>query len=294
MQVADILSALLKRVLDVLEFQIPWAIGLSILFTILTLFKSQACNPGRPWWKSRDLFTDTHYFFLVPVISPYAKLIVTVLIAAMMQNFMSEAEVIGYFTEGRGPVGRLPFWAQVAFYLFAADFLLYWTHRTFHNMVLWPFHAVHHSSVDVDWTTAYRSHPVNQMLGSGLVTVIMLIAGVPPALMIALVPFDTITAAFVHANLNWTFGPLKYVIATPVFHRWHHTGVAEGGDSNFSSTFSIWDYLFGTFYMPEGVLPQEYGIDDPLFPTSWAGQMVVPFRQFLDRIQTTPKDTPAQ
>ena len=66
----------------------------------------------------------------------------------------------------------------------------------------------------------------------------------------------------------------------------------EGGDSNFSSTFSIWDYLFGTFYMPEGVLPQEYGVDDPLFPTTWHGQMIVPFKQFLDRLQQAPKSKP--
>ena len=66
-------------------------------------------------------------------------------------------------------------------------------------------------------------------------------------------------------------------------------GVDQGGDSNFGSTFSIWDYLFGTFYMPEGQLPQEYGVDDPLFPTTWAGQMIVPFQQFLARIQAPPK-----
>jgi len=55
----------------------------------------------------------------------------------------------------------------------------------------------------------------------------------------------------------------------------------------------VWDYLFGTYYMPEGVLPQDYGIDDPLFPTSWIGQMVVPFKQFLSRLQDAPKNKTA-
>ena len=293
MQAAELLTLILGRVREILETQIPWAIALSLLFTALTLAKSWACNPDRPWWRSRDLLTDTHYFFLVPVIGPYARTITLLLIATLMQTFMSPADVMAYLNQGRGPVSHFPLWAQVVFYLVAADFLLYWTHRLFHKAVLWPFHAVHHSSLDVDWTTAYRAHPVNQMFGSGLVTVIMVIAGVPPTLMIALIPFDTLTAAFVHANLNWTLGPLKYVIATPVFHRWHHTGVDEGGDSNFSSTFAIWDYLFGTFYMPEGVLPQDYGVDDPLFPTDWAGQMIVPFRQFIDRLQQTSTQTPA-
>ena len=95
-------------------------------------------------------------------------------------------------------------------------------------------------------------------------------------------PFDTTTAAFVHANLNWTLGPLKYVFATPVFHRWHHTHLDEGGNSNFGSLLSIWDVLFGTFYMPERTLPARYGIDEPAYPQGFLGQLVHPFRQLID------------
>jgi sterol desaturase/sphingolipid hydroxylase (fatty acid hydroxylase superfamily) len=217
------------------------------------------------------------------------KIVTLVLIAAAMHGVMTDAEVQDYIANGRGPVGQLPMWAQAIVYVVGSDFLLYWCHRIFHKDVLWPFHAVHHSSVDVDWTTAYRAHPINQMFASGLVLSIMFVLGVSPTIMIWLVPFDTLSAAFVHANLKWTLGPLKYIIATPVFHRWHHTQPDQGGDSNFGSTFSFWDYLFGTFYMPEGQLPQEYGVDDPLFPTTWTGQMVVPFQQFLTRIQAPPK-----
>ena len=30
-------------------------------------------------------------------------------------------------------------------------------------------------------------------------------------------------AIFIHANVRWTFGPLRYVLATPQFHHWHHS-----------------------------------------------------------------------
>jgi sterol desaturase/sphingolipid hydroxylase (fatty acid hydroxylase superfamily) len=269
--------------------QLPYALGLSIFFTVATCFKSQACNPGKVWWRNRELFTDVQYFFIGPIIMPYLRIIMMLLIACILRGALSERDIVDYIQNGRGPVSQLPFWGQVAFYVIVGDFLLYWSHRMFHNLVLWPFHAVHHSSIDLDWTSTFRTHPINQMLGSGLVSIFMLMIGVPPVIMLALVPFDIISAAFVHANLNWTLGPLKYVVATPVFHRWHHTGVDEGGDSNFSPTFSIWDYVFGTFYMPEGQLPKEYGVDDPLFPTTWAGQMIVPFKQFIDRLQQPPK-----
>ena len=41
-------------------------------------------------------------------------------------------------------------------------------------------------------------------------------------------PFNIFHSAFVHANLNWTFGPLRYVISSPVFHRWHHSRERDG------------------------------------------------------------------
>ena len=47
----------------------------------------------------------------------------------------------------------------------------------------------------------------------------------------------------------------------------------EGGNSNFASTFAMWDLLFVTFYMPPGRLPARYGVDDPQFiPAGGVGE----------------------
>jgi sterol desaturase/sphingolipid hydroxylase (fatty acid hydroxylase superfamily) len=51
----------------------------------------------------------------------------------------------------------------------------------------------------------------------------------------------------------------------------------EGGNSNFASTFAMWDLLFGTFYMPAGRLPANYGVDDPKFPVGFLKQLAYPF-----------------
>jgi len=104
-------------------------------------------------------------------------------------------------------------------------------------------------------------------------------AGISPNIMLWVGPFTTFHSAFVHANLNWTLGPFKYVLATPVFHRWHHTGLAEGGNTNFAGTFPLWDILFGTFRMPEGRLPDIYGKDEAAMPSEIGGQLAFPFRQ---------------
>ncbi|WP_168201773.1 sterol desaturase family protein [Phreatobacter aquaticus] len=281
----DVFLILVHKLADLLTSQLPWAIGLAALFTVVSLFPSQACNPGQVWWKNPGLLTDTHYLFIIPVLMPYLRTALVVLVVALASGVTSAADVEDFLTKGRGPLSTLHPVAQGAIYMLGTDFMLYWAHRIFHGRNLWPFHAVHHSAEHVDWTTSYRNHPVNNLLGASLTQMTMVALGISPEVMVALVPFDILTAAWVHSNLNWTLGPLKYVFATPVFHRWHHGPVHLGGEKNFAPTFSFWDYMFGTFYMPEGELPEEYGVDDPDFPKDFIGQMVVPFRQFIQTFQ---------
>lgn len=285
----DILWAIIARLGEVLAAQLPWALGLAAMFTVLAVFSSQTCNPGKPWWKNRGLLTDAEYGLILPIVMPYLRICLIILVVALARGSISDDDIVDFMQNGRGPVSHLPLWGQAIFYLLATDFLLYWSHRLFHGMHLWPFHAVHHSSEDVDWTSAYRFHPVNTLLGSTLVSLIMIGLGVSPVVMVALVPFDIITAAFVHSNLKWTLGPLKYVVATPVFHRWHHSHPDDGGMMNYAPTFAFWDVMFGTFYMPEGKLPQEYGTFDPDFPKDFAGQIIVPFKQFFQSFRSKPK-----
>jgi len=96
------------------------------------------------------------------------------------------------------------------------------------------------------------------------------------------IPFNLVIGPLVHANLDWTFGPFRYVIASPVFHRWHHVKDPAFRDKNFAPTFPVLDLMFGTFYMPKGVLPQGFGVDDA--PRHFLGQMVYPFRAMLERV----------
>ena len=56
--------------------------------------------------------------------------------------------------------------------------------------------------------------------------------------------------SLIHSNLNWDFGPLKYVFVSPRFHRYHHSTVDASRHKNFGGLFSFWDYLFGTAYCP--------------------------------------------
>src|SRR5262249_30146883 len=154
----------------------------------------------------------------------------------------------------------LPIWLQCILIVLGQDVMLYWLHRAFHSPVGWRFHAVHHSPKVLDWLSASRFHVVNYLFYVFLADVAVLLAGFSSQALLALVPFNIIYSAMVHANLNWTFGPLRFLFASPVFHRWHHTN--EACDKNFAATFPLIDVVFGTFYMPAGKAPENFGNGD--------------------------------
>lgn len=265
---ADVISGFAHTLIRIL----PYLAVMGVVFAVLTHYTP--CNPGGPWWRKKGLVTDLCYWFVVPIFSRYGRIGFAVLLTVYVLGIDTTQGIVNFFEYGHGPVARLPFWLQFAIYLLGTEFLLYWSHRLFHTTALWKYHAVHHSSEEVDWTSASRFHPVNLLLGTVLVDVIALMVGFNPDIFVIMAPIDTLSSGWVHANLNWTLGPLKYVFATPVFHRWHHTREYDG--KNFAGTFSVFDVIFGTFYMPKGELPQNYGIDDAAMPESFGRQVLYP------------------
>jgi sterol desaturase/sphingolipid hydroxylase (fatty acid hydroxylase superfamily) len=255
---------------------VPITVGIALVFTALSYWS--ACNPGRPWWHKREIITDLLYWFLIPLMARFVRIGLLVLGAALLFDIHGPDALIAFYTNGHGPLSELPLWLQVGIFLLASDFLLYWIHRGFHGGKLWKYHAVHHSSQELEWISAARFHPVNIFLGTVAVDVTLLLAGISPEVMVVVGPFSIAYSAFVHANLNWTLGPFKYLLASPVFHRWHHTAADAGGEKNFASTFPLLDLMFGTFYMPARELPKAYGVDESEFPEGFGGQLIYPFR----------------
>jgi sterol desaturase/sphingolipid hydroxylase (fatty acid hydroxylase superfamily)/DNA-binding beta-propeller fold protein YncE len=248
---------------------LAWLIGLAVAFGLLA--RLMPCNPGMYWWKDlRAAAADVMYWLVVPLLSRLCRTLLLVAGVALLFGGR-EPQVL--------PVRGWPLWVQCAAVLLIQDVLLYWVHRLFHTRPAWGFHAVHHSPKVLDWTSAVRFHPVNNLLEFALADVAVLLLGFSPQALVVMVPFNVVYSAMVHANLNWTFGPLRYVFASPVFHRWHHTTREEGLDKNFASTFPFLDLLFGTFYMPPGKLPEEFGTFEADFPRGFWGQLVHPFRR---------------
>jgi sterol desaturase/sphingolipid hydroxylase (fatty acid hydroxylase superfamily) len=252
--------------------------GAFIAYGVLARFF--ACNPGQRRFAGRDLADDVLYWFITVLFFSGASEAMLKWGAGVL--FPGHAvTALGAIHAGFGWPSRLPIVLQVAAVLVVFDVIQYWVHRAFHDGALWPFHAIHHSGVDVDWNTAFRIHPVNYLVYSASVTAFVRLMGFSDAVFLAIAPFNFVISTFVHANLNWTFGPLRYVVASPVFHRWHHVRDPAVHNRNFAPTFPVLDLIFGTFYMPKGELPADFGVDG--VPTHFLPQLIYPFAAVAER-----------
>ncbi len=254
----------------------PTLPGLVIGFAIAAVFfylleRQFAALPRHSIWR-RERRVDFLYWFFTPFST---RLFggVTLFLAIAAVTRLAGRPLSGWFDRQ-----RLPF--QAVETLVGADLIGYWAHRLFHRQPLWRFHAVHHSSTTLDWLAAARVHPVNEALTRVLQFVPLYLLGVNGKAIVAAVPLLTGYAILLHANVSWGYGPFRYLVASPRFHRWHHTSEEEGLDRNFAGLFPWIDLLFGTFYMPAGREPRVFGVADAV-PTGLLGQLAWPFRTTL-------------
>lgn len=223
-----------------------------------------------------ELVTDLVYWLVAPSFRVLARILLAaglVLVAALIGETEPAQLVSGF-----GPLARQPLPLMLLEALILSDFCSYWLHRLMHrSATLWRFHAVHHSATTIRWSTIGRNHPLNDILNylAGLVP--CLAVGLPLHAVLALVPFMTWWAVLAHSDFAWSFGPLRRLLVGPSFHRWHHTHSDEGGDKNFGNFLSVWDVLFGSYYLPEGRRPSCFGLDVDDMPRSYLGQLAYPF-----------------
>jgi sterol desaturase/sphingolipid hydroxylase (fatty acid hydroxylase superfamily) len=254
-----------------------------VLWPLERLFPAIRSQPLR----RPGLTTDLAYWFFTPLvtrgITRAGLTLAVVLLAAAAGVPLDRAHIQAFFfTSSSGLARRQPAVLQVLEVLLLGDLVGYWTHRLFHGRWLWPFHAVHHGSTSLDWLSSVRLHPVNDLLSRLSSVIPILLLGFSPAILAAYVPFLTFYAILLHANVPWTFGSLRYVLASPAFHRWHHTSQEEGLDKNFAGLFPFIDLAFGTFHFPPDRQPERFGIGGERLPEGLFAQLAYPFRARVD------------
>lgn len=159
----------------------------------------------------------------------------------------------------------------------ASDLADYLQHRMHHaSKLLWQFHKLHHSAEVLTPLTIFRVHPVEQMLGAIVTTVVVgcvtgisshwLIESPQPItflgtqlLMLLLYTCCAVHLRHSHVWLSWS-PTLSHLVISPAQHQIHHSAAVRHWDKNYGNVLALWDWLFGTLYVPRAREELTFGL----------------------------------
>jgi sterol desaturase/sphingolipid hydroxylase (fatty acid hydroxylase superfamily) len=163
------------------------------------------------------------------------------------------------------------------------DVWMYWWHRLNHLVpFLWRFHRMHHSDPEMDVTTATRFHIGEITISSLIKLVLILLFSIPIEVLLVFDVVQLPIISFHHANIRLPRlldDVMAWFIVTPFMHKVHHSRFKSETDSNFSSLFSLWDRLFGSFVRKERCEEIRFGLDgyDVEERQTVKGMIITPF-----------------
>jgi sterol desaturase/sphingolipid hydroxylase (fatty acid hydroxylase superfamily) len=256
-----------------------------LVVTGIILLAEIVAGRHRGVYERSDWFVNGICMVLGALVRPLGAVVVALLIGWLLPV-------------GKGALSAMPFWPAVIGICLVAEFMNYWVHRLAHEFKdsrwfdwLWRMHRTHH-------TARY----VNVLLNFRISLFWGLVAGLTWAFSLALylglarpavvaISLFSFWGIFTHSDFRWDIalrrnrwtGPLfrglEHVFVSPGMHHSHHGFGKDGGNfRNYGVFLSIYDWLFGTLFIPEG-RPYRYGIpgkaphwaDDAFSPINLAG-----------------------
>lgn len=144
----------------------------------------------------------------------------------------------------------MPWALQVTLGVLLLDFSIYLWHLLNHVVpLLWRFHRVHHSDMNMDVSTANRFH-FGEILLSGLVRLAVIhLFGIPLLSYLLFEMLVNLSIQFHHSSIrvNHRFQRFWALLLVPPFlHRIHHSVKIRERDANYGVILSVWDRLLGT------------------------------------------------
>ena len=206
------------------------------------------------------------------------------------QSYILSIIIFGYiiyYIDNTTGISRLqlfanvPIWIQLVFFLITHDIYIYWMHRWQHsNKWLWRIHEAHHSPKKVDWLSGSRSHALEILINQTVEFLPIVLLGAPVEVIAYKGVISAVWGMYIHSNLDVKTGKLQKIINGPEMHRWHHS-TGKGRNRNFATKLAIWDWIWGTAYLPE-TKPDEYGLKT-YFPANYFSQTLFAFRGFKQK-----------
>ena len=189
-----------------------------------------------------------------------------------------------------GIVHAWPWPVQFVACLFLLDLVEWCVHVLLHRVHwLWRFHKLHHSIEELDWIGNFRFHFGEIIVYRTFTFLPLLFLGAQGSVLLATGVFTTLISNLNHTNVNISWGPLRYLFNSPRMHVWHHDLKKHGRfGQNYGIVFSLWDWVFGTAYMPAGPgQPARLGFKGmPAYPRGLFARLAYPLlpRSLRDRL----------
>ena len=172
-------------------------------------------------------------------------------------------------------------WIQFVVFLVLKDFLEWCVHNLLHRVPwLWEFHKLHHSIEELDWIGNMRFHWMEIVVYKALTYLPLVMLGVNGSVILWIAVVTTLIGHLNHSNLNFRWwGPAGYIVNSPRMHVWHHDVILRGQHGkNFGVVFCLWDWIFGTAYLPaDRPQPENLGFESmDKFPRGLAPRLLYP------------------
>lgn len=116
----------------------------------------------------------------------------------------------------------------------------------------------HHSTWN--WLAGSRSHALEILIAQTIEFAPIFLLGAAPEIPLLKGMIDAVWGMFNHSNIRVRMGWLLYVFNGPELHRWHHDLRAPRGGVNLATKFALWDWLWGTAYLPADIPAGQYGL----------------------------------
>ncbi len=190
----------------------------------------------------------------------------------------------------------LPVLAETLIAILLFDIWTYWWHRMCHVVpFLWRFHRVHHSDTKMDVTTASRFH-LGEITISSLLRIPLIILFGAQLWQLAL--YEVLMFPLVqlqHANVklpNYLDRFIRVFFTSPDMHKVHHSDQVVETNSNYTSMFSVWDRLFGSFRLRKDPENIRIGLEE--FRSAREQSFGSLFTNPVNQLSPTSKDIPTK
>lgn len=266
-----------------------WLVGVSAFFfllEILTPWRKKQATFRKDFWL--DFFYMFFNFFLFSLIIYNAASDVVV-------NFFNDALAsIGITNLVAFEVMTWPMWAHLLLGFVVRDFVQWNIHRLLHRSdFLWEFHKVHHSVEQMGFAAHLRYHWMENVVYRSLEYLPLALIGIGLRDFFIIHIFTLAVGHFNHSNFKLNLGPLKYIFNNPQMHIWHHAHdlpKERRYGVNFGLTLSVWDYLWGTNYIPHDGRDIKLGFPGvERFPKSFTRQNLHGFKLFDPKASSVSK-----